>query len=65
MLSNAISKVKKLIAVQQLTATITPPPMVNMMLNDEDHYFQCLEQGHIPRNYPNIRFLNVMSMVTL
>ena len=31
MLSEAISKVEKLNAVQQLTATITPPSMVNMM----------------------------------
>ena len=53
-LSNAISKVKKLNAVQ-LTATITPPSMVNMMSNDEDHCFQCQEHGHIARNCPNIR----------
>ena len=35
-LGDAISKVEKLNAVQQLTATITPPSMVNMMPNDED-----------------------------
>ena len=26
-----------------------------MMSNDEDHCFQCQEQGYIARNYPNIR----------
>ena len=55
MLSNAISKVEKLNAVQQLTAIITPPSMVNMMSNDEDCCFQCQEHGHIGRNCPNIR----------
>ena len=55
MISDAISKVKKLNAIQQLTATITPPSMVNMMSNDENCCFQCQEHGHIARNYPNIR----------
>ena len=36
MFRDAISKVEKLNAVQQVTATITPPSMVNMMSNDED-----------------------------
>ena len=54
MLSNAISKVEKLNAVQQLTATITPPSTVNMMSNEEDQCFQCQEQGHMARNCPNI-----------
>ena len=48
-------KSKKLNAVKQLTAMITPPSTVNMMSNDEDHCFQCQEQGHIARNCPNIR----------
>ena len=46
-LSIAISEVEKLNAVQQLSATITLPSTVNMMSNDEDHCFQCQEQGHI------------------
>ena len=54
-LSNAISEVKKLNALQQLTATITPPSMVNRMSNNEDHCFQCQEHGHIAGNCPNIR----------
>ena len=55
MLSNAISEVKKLNVVQQLTATITPPSIVNMMPNNEDQCFQCQEQGHIARNCPQLR----------
>ena len=55
MLSDAISKVKKLNAVQQMTAMITSPSTVNMMSNDDNHCFQCQEQGHISRNCPNIR----------
>ena len=54
MLSDAISKVEKLNAVQQLTATITPPSTVNMMSN-EDRCIQCQGHGHIARNCPNIR----------
>ena len=54
-LSAAISKVEKLNAVQQLTSMIIPPSTVNIMSNDEDHCFQCQEQGHIARNCPNIR----------
>ena len=54
-LNNAISKVEKLNAVQQLTATITPPSTNNMMTNNGDRCFQCQEHGHIARHCPNIR----------
>ena len=54
MLNDAISEVEKLNAVQQMTATISPPSMVNMMMNDEDRCFQCQEHGHIARHCPNI-----------
>ena len=54
-LSDAISKVGKLNAVQQLTTMIIPPSTVNMMPNDEDCCFQCQEQELITRNCPNIR----------
>ena len=54
-LNDTISKVEKLNAVQQLTATITSPSTVNMMTNDEDRCFQCQEHGHIVRNFSNIR----------
>ena len=47
MLTDAISEVEKLNAVQQLTATIIPPSMVNVMSQEEDCCFQCQEQGHI------------------
>ena len=53
--SDALSKAEKLNAVQQLTTMIIPPSTVSMMSNDEDHCFQCQEQGHIARNCPNIR----------
>ena len=46
-LSDTISKVEKLNAVQQLTTMIIPSSTVNMMSNNEDHCFQCQEQGHI------------------
>ena len=65
MLNDAISKVEKLNAVQQLTTMIIPPSTVNIMSNDEDHCFQCQGLGYITRNCPNIRFSNVMSMATL
>ena len=54
-LTDAISKVEKLNAVQQMTTTIIPPSTVNMMSNDEGYCFQCQEQGHIARNCPNTR----------
>ena len=53
--SDTISKIEKLNAVQQLTTMIIQLSTVNMMSNDEDHCFQYQEQGHIPRNFPNIR----------
>ena len=51
MFNNAISKVDKLNAVQQLTATITPPSMVNMMSNNEDPLFP------VPRTWPHSKKL--------
>ena len=53
-LIDAISKVEKFNVVQQLTAMIIPPSTENMMSNEEDHCFQCQEQGHIAWNCPNI-----------
>ena len=52
---NAVPKVEKLNTVQQLTAMIILQSTVNMMSNDEENCFQCQEQGHITRNWPNIR----------
>ena len=47
MLKDAITKVEKLSAAQQLTTTILPSLMVNMMSNKEDWCFQCQEPGHM------------------
>ena len=55
MVNDTTSKVEKVNAVQQLTATITPPSMVNMMKNNEDKCFHCQEHGHIARHCPSIR----------
>ena len=41
MLIDAIFEVENLNATQQLTAMIIPPPMVNVMSNEEDCHFQC------------------------
>ena len=47
MFTDTISEVEKLNAIQQLTATIIPPSMVNVMSHEEDCCFHCQEQGHI------------------
>ena len=54
-LSDTISEVGKLNAAQQLTATIIPPSMVNVMSHEEDCHFQCQEPGLIAHNCPHIR----------
>ena len=46
-LTDAISEVEKLNATEQLTATIIPSSMVNVMSHEEDSCFQGQEQGHI------------------
>ena len=46
-LTDTISEVAKLNAVQQLTATVIPPSVVKVMPHEEDHCLQCQEQGHI------------------
>ena len=53
-LKDSITKVKKLNAAKQLTATNLPPSMVNMMSND-DQCFQCQEPGHTAWCCPHIR----------
>ena len=52
---DAITEVEKLNAALQLTMTIIPSSMVNMMSNEEDWYFQCQEPGHIAQHCPHIR----------
>ena len=54
-LTDAILEVEKLNAAQQLMAMIIPPSRVNVMLIEEDCYFQCQEPGHITWHCPHIR----------
>ena len=46
-LKDAITKVKKLSTAQQLTTTILPSSIVNMVSNEDNQCFQCQEPGHI------------------
>ena len=55
LLTDAISEVEKLKAIQQLIAMIIPPSTVNMMSHEEDCCFQCQGQGHVAQNCPHIR----------
>ena len=54
MLTDGISEVEKLLAAQQLTATLLPSSTVNMMSNEGDHCFQYQELGQIACNCPNM-----------
>ena len=54
-LKDTITEIEKLNAAQQLTTTIFPSLMVNMMSNEEDQCFQCQEPGHIAQYCPHIR----------
>ena len=54
-LADAISEVEKLQAARQLTATLLPSSMVNVMSSKEDQCFQCQDLGHIVCHCPNIR----------
>ena len=53
-LADTISKVEKLQAAQQLTATLLPSSTVNVMSNEEDQCFQCQELGHIGHHCQNV-----------
>ena len=54
-LADAIREVEKLQAAQQLTSTLLPPSLVNIMSSDDDKYFQCQETGHMAHYCPHIR----------
>ena len=54
LLADVISKVEKLQAAQQLTATLLPASTVNVMSHEEDCCFQCQESGHIAQHCPNV-----------
>ena len=53
-LADTISKVEKLQAAQQLTATLLPSSTVNVMSNKEDQCFQCQELGYITCHCQNV-----------
>ena len=53
-LADAIKKIDKLQAVQQLTASLLPSSTVNLMSHEEDKCFQCQELGDITHHYPNV-----------
>ena len=57
-LADAISEVEKLQATQQLTATLLPSSMVNVMSSEDDKSFPCQESGHMAHHCPNIRCFN-------
>ena len=54
-LADAITEVEKLQAAQQLTATLLPSSMVNMMSSKDDKCFQCQATGHMACYCPRIR----------
>ena len=54
-LVDAITEVEKLQAAQQLTATLSPSSMVNVMSSEGDQYFQCQELGHITCPLPECK----------
>ena len=54
-LADAISGVEKLQAAQQLTSTLLPPSLVNIMSSYNDKCFQCQETGHMACYCPHIR----------
>ena len=54
-LADAIREVEKLQAAQQLTSTLSPPSLVNIMSSDDDKCFQCQETGHMAHYCPCIR----------
>ena len=54
MLTDTISEVEKLQAVQQFTVTLLPSSTVIVMTNQGDQCFKCQELGHIACNCPNM-----------
>ena len=52
---DTITEVVKFNAAQQLTMTIIPSSMINMMSSGEDQCFQWQEPGHIAWHCPHIR----------
>ena len=54
-LADTIKEVEKLQAAQQITSTLLPTSLVNIMSTDNDKCFQCQETGHMACYCPHIR----------
>ena len=54
-MADAIREVENLQAAQQLTSTLLPLSLVNIMSSDDDKCFQCQETGHMTCYCPCIR----------
>ena len=54
-LADAIREVEKLQAAQQLTSTLLPPSLVNIMSSDDNKCFQSQETGHKAHYCPRLR----------
>ena len=53
-LTETIKEVEKLQAAQQITSTLLPTLLVNIMSSNNDRCFQCQEVGHMAHNSPHI-----------
>ena len=54
-LTEAIREVEKLQAAQQLTSSLLPASLVNVMTTDQEKCFQCQEVGHMAHYSPHIK----------
>ena len=54
-IAETIKEVEKLQAAQQLTATLLPSSLVNVMSSNDDKCFQCQESGHMAWHCPCIK----------